>query len=188
MPSESQDLLLTVTERCNRAHSWEKENYIIVLRPNKESRKRGIFTLSKSRQKKSWGKREETEILRTRPWLINWLAFITIFEKAVLPALFPIIQFYLVLKSLVWFNFPVRTCFLITTSTLVCNYYFVLLPSSCKDFSVLDKHQLRCSVWVSLVVQAPIKKQSLVWKWGVWKSTRRKSQDDKNLCFVPIRP
>ena len=100
-----------------------------------------------------------------------------------LPALYPIIQFYLVLKSPDWVNYPVRTSFLITTSTLVCNYFYVLLPSSCKDFSVLDK--LKRYVWVSVVVQAPIKKQSLVWKWRVWKSTRRKSQDDKIFVLSP---
>ena len=43
-----------------------------------------------------------------------------------------------------------------------------------------DQCQQRCSSWVSLVAWAPIKKQSQVRKWWVWKSFRCKAEREED--------
>ena len=58
--------------------------------------------------------------------------------------------------------------------TSVCSSNYQAWPS------VLDKHQQRCSPGVPLDFEAPIKKQSYVRMWLVWKSLRREAEREED--------
>ena len=58
----------------------------------------------------------------------------------------------------------------------VFNYFCMLFSSHHPDRPLVCwRHQQRCFLWGPQIVRAPIKKQSLVRNWGVWKSLTRKA-------------
>ena len=76
------------------------------------------------------------------------------------------------------------------SSTPVCNYFFVLFPSLCLALGRLDRQPQRDTLRVPLVVPAPTKNHSLVQKWVIWKSIRRKAdrEEDGKTVVPPRQP